>query len=189
MSRFAFVDRERASYPVNLLCSLLKVSRSGYYAWRVRPASPRALADAVLAEQIDGFHAASRRTYGAPRIHLDLFDAGVHVGRKRVARLMRAAGLQGVHRRSWRHATRQNPAAAPAPDLLDRDFAATGPNQKWVADVTYVPTVQGWLYLAIVLDTSAAASWAGRWTRTARPSSSATPSPWPWPTAAAGSLA
>ena len=153
MSRFAFVDRERASYPVNLLCSLLKVSRSGYYAWLTRPASPQALADAVLSEQISGFYQASRRTYGSPRIHDDLTDAGVHVGRKRVARLMRAAGLQGVHRRAWRKSgTEQNPAAVPAPDLLDRDFTATGPDQKWVADVTYVPTVQGWLYLATVLD-------------------------------------
>jgi putative transposase len=118
----------------------------------MRRPSPRKLADEVLAEQIKGFHEASRRTYGSPRIHLDLRDAGVHVGRKRVARIMRERGWQGVHRRSWRHATRQNPAAAPAPDLLDRDFTATGPNQKWVADVTYVPTVQGWLYLAVVLD-------------------------------------
>lgn len=152
MSRFAFIDREKALYPVSLLCSLLKVSRSGFYAWARRPPSKRAVADAVLTEQIAGFHEASRRTYGAPRIHLDLAEAGIHVGRKRVARLMRAAGLEGVHRRAWRHGTKQNPAAVPAPDLLERDFTATGVNQKWVADVTYVPTTAGWLYLAIVLD-------------------------------------
>ncbi len=100
----------------------------------------------------------SRRTYGSPRIHAsthhaDLREAVVRVGRKRVARLMRAHGLQGVHRRSWRHATKTDPAAAPAPDRLDREFTATGPDQKGVTDVTYVPTVQGWLYLAVVLDT------------------------------------
>lgn len=152
MSRFAFVDVEKAFYPVNLLCRLLKVSRSGYYAWAARSPSKRALADEVLTEQIGAFFDASRKTYGAPRIWLDLKDAGVHVGQKRVARLMRVAGLRGVHRRSWKHATKADPNAVPAPDLVDRDFSATAPNQKWVADVTYVPTVQGWLYLAIVLD-------------------------------------
>lgn len=152
MSRFHFIDQERASYPVNLLCRLLKVSRSGFYAWRGRPPAARQVADEVLTEQIRGFHAASRGTYGAPRIHADLVDAGIRVGRKRVARLMRRAGLQGVHRRGWRHATRRDPDARPAPDLLDRDFTATAPDQKWVADVTYVPTVAGWLYLAVVVD-------------------------------------
>lgn len=152
MTRFGFVDREKAHYPVNLLCQLLKISRSGYYAWSKRPRSARALADEVLTEQIRSFHDASRKTYGAPRIHDDLSDAGVHVGRKRVARLMRAEGLQGVHRRSWRHATKQDPAALPAPDLVNRKFTATAPDQLWVADVTYVPTVEGWLYLATVLD-------------------------------------
>lgn len=108
MSRFAFVDREEALYSVSLLCSLPKVSRSGYYAWRCRPRSARAVADEILTEQIRSFHGTSRRTYGAPRIHDDLAAAGVRVGRKRVARLMRAAGLQGVHRLSWRHTTRQD---------------------------------------------------------------------------------
>ncbi len=97
MSRFVFVDREKAHYPVNLLCRLLKVSRSGYYAWTTRPPSARAVADEILTEQIRSFHTASRKTYGAPRIHADLRDTGVHVGRKRVARLMHAAGLQGAH--------------------------------------------------------------------------------------------
>jgi putative transposase len=152
VSRFRFIDVERASYPVNLLCRLLKVSRSGFYAWTARPPSKRQLADEVLTEQIRAFHTASRRTYGSPRIFVDLKDAGVHVGRKRVARLMRNEGLQGVHRRSWRHATKQDPAAVPAPDLVNRKFTATAPDQLWVADVTYVPTVEGWLYLATVLD-------------------------------------
>jgi putative transposase len=137
---------------VNLLCRLLKVSRSGFYAWAARAPSKRAIADGVLTEQIKSFHEASRRTYGSPRIFDDLKEAGVQVGRKRVARLMRNEGLQGVHRRSWRHATKQDPAAAPAPDLVNRKFTATAPDQLWVADVTYVPTVAGWLYLATVLD-------------------------------------
>jgi putative transposase len=152
VARFAFVDRERAFYPVSLLCDLLKVSRSGLCAWTQRGPSKRTIADEVLAEQIHGFYAASRRTYGAPRILDDLRDAGVHVGRKRVSRIMRANGWQGVHRRCWRHFTKADPAAVPAPDLLDRDFTATAPDQKWVADVTYVPTVMGWLHLAIVLE-------------------------------------
>jgi transposase InsO family protein len=152
VARFAFVDRERAFYPVSLLCDLLKVSRSGLCAWTQRGPSKRTIADEVLAEQIHGFYAASRRTYGAPRILDDLRDAGVHVGRKRVSRIMRANGWQGVDRRCWRHFTKADPAAVPAPDLLDRDFTATAPDQKWVADVTYVPTVMGWLHLAIVLE-------------------------------------
>lgn len=152
MSRFAFIDSEKAAYPVNLLCRLLKVSRSGYYAWSARPPSARQVADEVLAEQIAHFHRQSRFTYGAPRIHADLADAGVRVGRKRVARIMRKHAWQGVHRRSWAHATRQHEQAVPAPDLLSRDFTAPGPDRKWVADVTYVPTVAGWLYLAVVLD-------------------------------------
>jgi putative transposase len=136
VSRFGFIDSERAHYPMNLLCQLLGVSRSGFYAWLIRPPSARAVADELLSEQIRTFHQASRGTYGAPRINHDLRDAGIGVGTKRVARLMRKAGLQGAHRRGWRHATKQSPAGLPAPDLLDRDFTAADPNQKWVADVT-----------------------------------------------------
>jgi putative transposase len=129
VSRFTFVDVEKAFYPVNLLCRLLKVSRSGYYAWASRSPSKRALADEVLTEQIGTFFDASRKTYGAPRIWLDLKDVGVHVGQKRVARLMRVSGWHGVHRRSWKHATKADPNTVPAPDLVDRDFTATAPNR------------------------------------------------------------
>ncbi len=132
MTRFTFVDREKAFYPVNLLCQLLNVSRSGFYAWKSRPPSKRRLADEVLAEQIGGSYQASRNTYGAPGVHEDLVDAGVRVGRKRVARIMREHGWQGVHRRSWRHLTQADSSAVPAPDLLDRDFRATAVDQKWV---------------------------------------------------------
>ena len=153
MTRFAFIDREKACYDVTVLCRLLQVSRSGFYAWLRRAPSPRAVADQVLTEQIRTAFDDNRRVYGAPRIHAELTDAGVHVGRKRIARLMRQAGIVGCHRRKRSFSiTTQNPKAAPAPDLVDRKFVATSPNQLWVADVTYVPTVQGWLYLACVTD-------------------------------------
>lgn len=154
MTRFAFVDQEKAHHDVRTLCRMLRVSRSGYYAWRAgRAASARAIADEVLTEQVRTVHAMSRGTYGAPRVHAELADAGVRVGRKRIARLMRGAGLVGVSRRRWRlGCTRRDPAALPAPDLVDRQFVADRPNELWVADVTYVPTLTGWLYLAVVLD-------------------------------------
>jgi putative transposase len=146
---------------VRTLCRLLGVSRSGFYAWLARPASARAVADAVLTEQVRQVHAANREVYGAPRIHAELADVGVRVARKRVARLMRAAGLQGAHRRKRPYGlTRQVPGAEVAPDRVDRKFVAAGPHQQGVppacgggvADVTYVPTTQGWLYLACVTD-------------------------------------
>ena len=153
MTRFAFVDREKALYPVATLCRLLKVSSSGYYAWVTRPPSKREVADKVLTAQIQEAFDTNRKVYGAPRIHAELADAQVHVGRKRVARLMRQAGIVGCHRRKHKLCiTKQNPNAAAAPDLVDRKFIAAAPNQLWVADVTYVPTVQGWLYLACVTD-------------------------------------
>ena len=138
MTRFAFVDREKAHHDVTVLCRLLEVSRSGYYAWRSRPASPRAVADDVLTVQIRTAFEDNRRVYGAPRIHAELAEAGVRVGRKRVARLMRTADIVGCHRRKRSFSiTRQNPAADVAPDRVDRKFVATEPNQLWVADVTY----------------------------------------------------
>ena len=153
MTRFAFVDQERAHHDVTVLCRLLRVSRSGFYAWLSRAPSPRAVADGVLTEQVRSAFVDNRQVYGAPRIQAELVDAGVHVGRKRIARLMRAAGLVGCHRRKRSFSiTRQNPKADVAPDRVDRKFVASGPNQLWVADVTYVPTVQGWLYLACVTD-------------------------------------
>jgi putative transposase len=153
VTRFAFIDAEKATYDITVLCRLLKVSRSGFYAWRARPKSARSLADEVLTEQIRTAFDANRRVYGSPRILTELAEDGVHVGRKRVARLMRTAGIVGCHRRKRSYAiTKQNPSADVAPDLVDRKFTATAPNQLWVADVTYVPTVQGWLYLACVTD-------------------------------------
>ena len=141
----------QAVHPVASLCRTLGVSPSGYYAWRKRPLSRRARADVELTAQIEAAHHDSRGTYGAPRIQAELIAQGIHVSRKRVARLMRSAGLQGVSRRKFRTTVR-DATARPAPDLVDRQFTAAGPDRLWVADITYVPTWAGFLYLAIVLD-------------------------------------
>jgi len=137
---------------VALLCRILAVSRSGYYAWRERPVSARTQGNRVLTEQIRTIHERSRSTYGAPRIHAELRYEGVCCSRKRVARLLRVAGLHGCHRRHEPRTTRRNPDTAPAPDLVQRDFTAVAPDRLWVADITYVPTWAGFLYLAVVLD-------------------------------------
>jgi putative transposase len=135
------------------LCRVLGVSPSGYWAWRNRPPSLRAQADAALHGKIAAIHQASRGTYGAPRIHAELASAGTRCGRKRVARLMQQAGLAGCHRRRPFHTTHRDPQAEPAPDLVQRTFAANAPDQLWVADISYVPTLhEGFLYLAVVLD-------------------------------------
>ena len=134
------------------MCRVLGVSPSGYYAWRGREPSARAKKDEELTAKIRHFHAESRGTYGRPRIHADLVEDGERVGLKRVARLMKAQGLQGVCRRRRLWTTVRDSNQRPAPDLVERDFSATGPNQLWVADITYVPTWAGFLYLAVVLD-------------------------------------
>jgi putative transposase len=134
------------------MCRVLGVSTSGYYAWRTRPRSERARADAELSLRLQAIHERSRATYGTPRIHAELAAQGVRVGRKRVARLMEVAGIYGVSRRKWITTTTRDRAARPAPDLVERNFSAAGPNQLWVADITYIPTWAGFLYLAVVLD-------------------------------------
>jgi len=146
------VKVHQAEHRVATMCRVLGVSTSGYYAWRSRPQSVRAGEDAVLRQRIEVIHAVSRGTYGAPRVHAELAAQERHVGRKRVARLMRTAGLQGVSRRKWVTTTVRDRAAEGAPDLVERDFTADGPDQLWVADVTYVPTWEGFLYLSVVLD-------------------------------------
>jgi len=142
----------QAEHRVATMCRVLGVSTSGYYAWRSRPQSVRAGEDAVLRQRIEEIHAASQGTYGAPRVHAELAAQQEHVGRKRVARLMRGAGLRGVSRRKWVTTTTRDRAAESAPDLVERDFTANGPDQLWVADITYVPTWEGFLYLSVVLD-------------------------------------
>jgi putative transposase len=134
------------------MCRVLGVSPSGYYAWRKRPLSARARADVELSAHIDAIHHASRDTYGAPRVHAELAALGLRVGRQRVARLMRALGVRGVSRRKPPRTTLRDHANPPAPDLVARDFTAPGANRLWVADITYVPTWAGFLYLAVVLD-------------------------------------
>jgi putative transposase len=153
VSIFKFIDAEKASYPVALLCRMLGVSKSGYYAWRGRPLSERRRQDALLIEKIREIHTRSHETYGYPRVHAELRSFGVRCGRRRVARLMRAAGLRGCVRGKKRRTTRRDPRAAPAPDLLRRDFVASEPNRIWLADITYIPTREGFLYLAFILDT------------------------------------
>jgi putative transposase len=146
------VRAHRALYPIATQCRVLEVSTSGYYAWRKRGRSPRAQEDAVLQARIEKIHERSGGTYGSPRIHAELAAEGMPVGCKRVALLMREAGLEGVSRRKGKKTTVRAEDARPAPDLVDRDFTATGPDQLWVADITYIPTWAGFLYLAAVLD-------------------------------------
>jgi putative transposase len=142
----------RATHRVSVLCRVLGVSTSGYYAWVVRPASNRARADAKLMARVRAIHERSRGTYGVPRVHAELVAGRIAIGRKRVARLMRTARLQGVSRRKWTTTTVRDRDARPAPDLVKRAFTADRPNRLWVADITYVPTWAGFLYLAVVLD-------------------------------------
>jgi putative transposase len=146
------VKAHQASYPITTMCRVLEVSTSGYYAWLTRPLSKRAQEDEQLTKRIQEIHAWSRKTYGAPRIHAQLAREGVHVGRKRVARLMRTVRLQGVSRRKRFSTTQRAARARPAPDRVNRDFQTTGPDRLWVADITYVSTWAGWLYLAVVID-------------------------------------
>lgn len=142
----------QAIYPIETMAKTLGASRSGFYAWRERSPSARALADGDLTGRIKTIHQASRQIYGAPRVYAELADAGVHVGRKRVERLMKAAGLKGVSRRRGTRTTVRDERLRPASDLVDRNFYAHEPNVLWVADITYVPTWTGFLYLAVVLD-------------------------------------
>ena len=142
----------QAKFPIESMSAVFGVSRSGYYAWRTRKPSARTVADADLTERIAACHARSGGTYGAPRIHADLAEAGLRVGRKRVERLMKHAGLAGVSRRRSARTTTRDARVRPAGDLVDRNFHAEKPDQLWVADITYIPTWTGFLYLAVVLD-------------------------------------
>lgn len=147
------MNANRADFPIAAMARVLGVSEAGYHAWLRRPPSAHALADAALLKRVRTVHAASRQTYGAPRVHAELRAGGERHGRKRVARLMRAAGLVGAsRRRAGVTTTRRDEGARPAPDLVDRNFAADGPDRLWVADITFIPSAAGFLYLAVVLD-------------------------------------
>ena len=147
------MNANQASVPVQTMCRVLKVSASGYYAWLDRAPSPRAIDNAVLVERIRKVHAESDATYGMPRVRAELLDQGMRISGKRVARLMRINAIRGVsRRRSFIVTTRRDQRQRPAPDLVKREFTADGPNQLWVADMTYVPTWAGFVFLAVVLD-------------------------------------
>jgi putative transposase len=150
--RFVFIEAQKANYPVSMICRVLRVSRSGFYAWRIRPPSARNLEDQRLIPLIRAAHAASRMRYGSPRIHSDLVDDGVAVGRHRISRLMRCEGLRGRRRRRFRVTTQSNHARPLAPNVLNRQFSPTRANQAWASDLTYLWTAEGWLYLCVILD-------------------------------------
>ena len=147
------MSAHQAVFPVAVMARVLGVSEAGFHGWWRRPVSAHAVADAALLKRIRTIHAGSHQTYGAPRVHAELRTGGEKHGCKRIARLMRAAGLIGASRRRGTIVTtRRDKEARPAPDLVDRDFTAFQPNQLWVADITFVPTASGFLYLAVVLD-------------------------------------
>ncbi len=148
--RYACIDRRRSRYPVRLLCRTLKVSPSGYYAWRTRPESRRRRYDRELTQAIRLLHAESDGTYGSPRMQVELTASGFACGRPKVARLMRIAGLKGCPKRRFRVTTKRG--LARASNLLEQDFSAETVNERWASDITFIYTGQGWLYLAVVMD-------------------------------------
>jgi putative transposase len=150
---FAFIAAEKANYPVALMCRALEVNRTSFHDWERRPPSDRALQDAWLLEQIKGIHETKRRVYGAPRIHAELrLGHGIRVGRKRVERLMKQAGISGLVPRKRGRTTIHVPGVRVADDLVERRFRPTAPNVLWLADITYLRSWEGWLYLAAVQD-------------------------------------
>ena len=160
--RFGFIAAEKAAFPVRLLCRMLRVSRAGFYAWQARPPAPRAREDERLGLEIAAIHVESRHRYGSPRIHAELADRGCRTSRKRVARLMRVRGLVARRRRRFRVTTQSRHPFPIAPNVLARQFERARPDQAWVTDITYIPTGEGWLYLAVILDlcSRVAVGWA-----------------------------
>lgn len=150
--KFAFIDAEKAQWPVEVQCEVLGVSRSGYYAWKSRPEAPRAKQDAELLVEIKAASKAGRGNYGSPRVHRELRAKGRRVGRKRVERLMRQEGIVARQKRRFRRTTDSKHSLPIAPNVLERNFYVDLPNAAWVTDVTYVWTHEGWLYLAAILD-------------------------------------
>lgn len=149
---YQFVDEHRAEYPVTRLCRTLGVSPSGYYAWRQRPSNSRTLANQHLLTHMRAIHAEVHETYGSPRMHAELVARGLPCNVKRVARLMRLHHLRTRHKRKYRVTTKVDAQLAVAPNQLAQHFQASAPNEKWVSDITYVWTREGWLYLAVVMD-------------------------------------
>ena len=150
---FAFIAAEKANYPVALMCRALEVNRTSFHDWERRPPSDRSLQDAWLLEQIKQIHETNRRVYGAPRIHAELrLGRGIRVGRKRVERLMKSAGVSGLVAKKYGRTTIRVPGVRVADDLVERQFRPSTPNVLWLADITYLRTWEGWLYLAAVQD-------------------------------------
>lgn len=150
--RYAFIQAEKAQYPVEVLCRVMAVARSGFYAWRQQSGSRRAQQNQALRVQIQSIHHESDGTYGSPRIHRDLWARGLRISRHRVARLMRLSGIRGVCRRRVPGRSRPVSSEVMAENLLQRQFAATQPNQKWAGDITVITTGEGWLYVAVLVD-------------------------------------
>ena len=150
--RFQFIADHRSEFPVTRMCKELEVSPSGYYAWRHRPPSAREMANRDLAQRIEAVYTDTDGTYGSPRIYYELQAQGVACSKNRIARLMRLRGLKAKQVRRYKSTTRRNKAHRAAPNLLERDFSAERPDHKWLTDITYIPTGEGWLYLAAILD-------------------------------------
>ena len=150
--RFQFIEDRRSEFPVTRMCKELGVSPSGYYAWRHRPPSGREMANQELVQRIEAVYNGSDGTYGSPRIYYELKEQGVACSENRIARLMRLRGLQAKQVKRYKSTTKRNKAHRAAPNLLERDFSAERPDHKWLTDITYIPTGEGWLYLAAILD-------------------------------------
>jgi len=149
--KYAFILGEKA-YSITMLCRVLGVSRSGFHAWRKRPTAPRVRSDAQLAAQVAAVHERSRKTYGSPRVHAELRAKGVRVGKKRVERLMRENGLEARRKRRFRKTTDSKHSHPIAPNVVARKFEVTAPDRVWATDVTFIWTLEGWMYLAVILD-------------------------------------
>ncbi len=160
--KYQFIEQNKHGFPVVVMCQVLGVSESGYYAWRKRPICQRKREDAQLSTQIRQIFTSHQGRYGSPRLHAELKDQGKTISRKRVTRLMREAGLCAKGKRRRVVTTRRDVSHPAAPNRLNRDFTATEPNKKWATDITYIPTTQGWLYLAVILDlySRAVVGWA-----------------------------
>jgi putative transposase len=150
--KYQFIEQYKQEFPIVVMCRVLNVSESGFYAWRKRPACQHQREDAQLIEEIRQEFRAHQGRYGSPRLHAELCDRGRCIARKRVARLMREAGLCAKRKRRRVLTTHRDPSHPVASNLLNREFTAEEPNSKWVTDITYIPTIQGWLYLAVILD-------------------------------------
>ena len=150
--RFEFIDAHRLEFRLDVMCRMLDVTRSGYATWRGRPMSPRCAQDDVLSAEIKLIHTRTKGRCGVPHVHAELREHGTACFRRRVARLMSAAGLRGKDRRKYKHTTTRNEIHPMAEDLVHRKFKVPTPNTVWAADITFLPTKEGWLYLAVILD-------------------------------------